>query len=249
MRQKNDRSMVVRGLAALLGAAAVWSMGGCFAAPEESDELALEEGQAAEAEQELTSCNSCPGNMTAYRGQNGYTLHCYCPNGSSGSVWGTGLYTDDSSLCRAALHAGAIPATGGFIEATVQPGASSYTGSTSNGVTSNSYGSWYGSYTVASAGSCILPCPSNLTGYRGQNGTVVTCDCTSAATSSGSVWGTGVYTDDSILCRAALHAGVIGTSGGTISAVIQPGQSKYDGTLSNGVTSYSYGSWYGSYSF
>lgn len=196
------------------------------------------------------TCNICPGNMTSYRGQNGFQLTCYCPNAGSGYVWGTDVYTDDSSLCRAALHAGAM--SSGVIVATVGPGRTSYVGSTRNGVTSFSYGSYAGSYTVGAGGACVPPilsCPSYLTGYRGSPGTEVICHCSSAATSSGNVWGTGTYTDDSWLCRAAVHAGVITSAGGNIRAVVAPGASSYLGSTQNGVTSYSYGSWPGSYYF
>jgi hypothetical protein len=198
-------------------------------------------------------CNVCPGNMTSYRGQNGFQLECYCPSTTTGigTVWGTATYTDDSSLCRAAVHAGAITLNGGSIVATVGPGQSSYVGSVSNGVTSFSYGSWAGSYSVSagSAGECVTLCPGNLTSFRGRNGTEVTCHCSSSATASGNVWGTDMYTDDSALCRAAVHAGVIPLAGGIIHAVIAGGVSSYSGSTRNGVTSLSYGSWVGSYYF
>jgi hypothetical protein len=96
---------------------------------------------------------------------------------------------------------------------------------------------------------CLGTCPSNLTGYRGQHGLVVSCTCTSAATGSGSVWGTDDYTDDSRLCRAAVHAGRITRDGGSITAVVSPGLSRYISSNRNGITSSSYGSWPGSYYF
>ncbi len=65
---------------------------------------------------------------------------------SGGTVWGTDIYTDDSNRPMAAVHAGVISAGQ---TATVRvcnlPGQSSYTGSTRNGVTTNSYSSWGGS--------------------------------------------------------------------------------------------------------
>lgn len=244
------KSMLHHGLAAALCAVALCNAGACVAEVDDIDEPAVEEDeQTAEAEQELSVCSSCPASMVGYRGQNGFQLECSCPSVSSGSVWGTDLYTDDSSLCRTAVHAGAITAAGGVIVATVHPGASGYTGSTRNGVASSSYGAWVGSYSVAAGSPCVMPCPGSLTSYRGQNGTVVTCHCSSAATAGGGVWGTGTYTDDSSLCRAALHAGAVTTAGGVISAVISGGRSSYTGSTSNGVTSSSYGSWVGSYSF
>lgn len=189
--------------------------------------------------------NDCPGNLVTYRGQNGAQVSCYCAGfmTGDGAVWGTGTYTDDSALCRAAVHAGAVTTSGGFIMATIKPGLSSYSGSTRNGVTTLSYGAWAGSYTIVSL------CPSDLVAYRGQNGRVITCGCPSTATGIGSLWGTNIYTDDSTLCRAAVHAGRITTSGGSIRAVISAGRSSYTGSTRNGVTSSSWGSWGGSYYF
>jgi hypothetical protein len=204
------------------------------------------------AEQGL-SFDYCPSNMGSYRGQNGLQLLCYCTAGASAGAsggWGTNIYTDDSPLCRMAVHAGAITSSGGLIIATVQPGQSSYVGSTSNGVTTASYGTWAGSFSTSNGGALPAPiCPPNLTAYRGQNGSAITCSCPASDTNAGSVWGTGTYTDDSKLCRAARHAGVITSAGGTLSAVITSGRSSYTGSTQNGVTSSNYGSWPGSYYF
>ncbi|MBL8685091.1 MAG: hypothetical protein JNK05_38295 [Myxococcales bacterium] len=77
-----------------------------------------------------------------------HTFRCP-PMGTAGSVWGTDVYTHDSSVCTAAVHRGRITfASGGDVTITMAPGASSYTGSTRNGVTSSSYGTWSCSYTV-----------------------------------------------------------------------------------------------------
>lgn len=90
-------------------------------------------------------------NASAYRDQNGhqvtYTVGA-CPSGFSDSVWGTDIYTDDSSVCFAAVHAGAITLSGGTFTIEIRPGQNDYTGSTRNGITSLSYGSWSGSFIV-----------------------------------------------------------------------------------------------------
>src|SRR5690606_14627827 len=49
-----------------------------------------------------------PGNLTAYRGQVGQTLTFMVTGAASGSVWGSGVYTDDSSVAAAAVHAGVV---------------------------------------------------------------------------------------------------------------------------------------------
>jgi hypothetical protein len=66
-------------------------------------------------------------------------------------VWGTGTYTDDSSVCSAGVHAGRITAAeGGTVRIEIAPGMESYEGSEANGVTSLSYGQWDGSYVFVS---------------------------------------------------------------------------------------------------
>lgn len=92
------------------------------------------------------------------------------------------------------------------------------------------------------------PCPANATGLRGT-GQQVACWCTPESTSGGAVWGTDVYTDDSAICRAAVHAGVIGGGGGAVRFRMLPGMQSYTGTSRNGVESTSYASWHGSYRF
>jgi hypothetical protein len=75
-----------------------------------------------------------------------FTFNC-SPNGAIGSVWGTGIYTDDSSICSAAAHAGLITArSGGQVTIKIRPGAKSYNGANRNGVSSQRYGSWKGSF-------------------------------------------------------------------------------------------------------
>jgi hypothetical protein len=87
--------------------------------------------------------------VTEYRGQNGLRLAFSCPANSEmtfNTVWGTDTYTDDSSVCSAAVHAGKITTAGGEILLEIRPGENSYTGTRRNGVTSLNYGNWGGSY-------------------------------------------------------------------------------------------------------
>lgn len=86
-------------------------------------------------------------NAVEHRGKSGQRFTYTCPSGSGGSVWGTDIYTDDSSICNAALHAGLITAgSGGTVTIEIRAGQSSYTGSNRNGVASGSYAAWHGSY-------------------------------------------------------------------------------------------------------
>jgi Ni/Co efflux regulator RcnB len=91
-----------------------------------------------------------PGVLTGFRGQNGQTLYFEVTGSqSAGAVWGTDLYTDDSSLAAAAVHAGAL-ADGqtGVVKVTILPGAAGYRATCRNGVESGNWGGWVGSYRI-----------------------------------------------------------------------------------------------------
>jgi hypothetical protein len=85
---------------------------------------------------------------TSHRGENGsvFTFSCPAP-GVAYPVWGSGTYSDDSSVCTAAVHAGRITLTGGGrVSIMIARAENSYTGTTKNGITSRPWGYWYGSY-------------------------------------------------------------------------------------------------------
>jgi predicted nucleic acid-binding Zn ribbon protein len=176
-------------------------------------------------------------------------LTCTCTTEAalSGSVWGSGTYTADSRICRAAIHAGAIPATGGVVTVTPAAGQQSYSGSAAHGITSSNYGPWSASFTVVAAGGPVTAaaCPANFEGRT----TPVSCACAPEAAMSGQVWGTGIYTTDSRVCRAAVHAGVIPAGGGLVNVVPAPGQNAYAGSAANGITTSNYGPWGASFTF
>ncbi|MES2777266.1 MAG: LCCL domain-containing protein [Bacteroidota bacterium] len=67
---------------------------------------------------------------------------------------------------------------------------------------------------------------------------------------SAKVWGSGVYTTDCSIASAAVHAGLISTkNGGTVTIEMVPGQSSYQGSVYNGVTSYDWGRYNSSFVF
>jgi hypothetical protein len=102
------------------------------------------------------------GNMTAgaqaqwsttatdHRGANGQRFAYNCPpGGMAHTVWGSEVYSDDSSVCTAGVHAGAISlASGGRVVIEIRPGQSSYRGSDWNGIVSQDWGEWSGSFVV-----------------------------------------------------------------------------------------------------
>jgi hypothetical protein len=260
---------------------------------------------------QLTLTQSVPfARMSGYRGRVGETFRVKV-TGSSASgrgIWGTDIYTDDSDLSLAVVHAGLLAADQeGEVLITFLPGQSQYQGSTRNGVITSSFAAFPGSYRIArldpasttvpvlppsqpsvlgvSPGSVVTVLGANagtvlnfigpfgpaamddqgiwrllggqlsdnrfidqsfLMGLRNHTGESFEYEVTGAT--SGAVWGDGVYTDDSELRAAAVHAGVLNPGErGRVRITILPGRQSYAGTSRNGVVSMSYNSWDSSY--
>jgi ribosome modulation factor len=103
-------------------------------------------------------------NAADKRGKNGQQFTYLCPaNGTPHTVWGTDVYTDDSSICTAAVHAGLITfQTGGAVTIEIKAGQSNYIGSNRNSVSTKSYASWHGSFIFV--GSTSLPSMPSISG-------------------------------------------------------------------------------------
>lgn len=89
------------------------------------------------------------------RGMNGKSYLFRCPAGKPvpESVTGSGPYTDASSICGAAAHAGAINAQrGGVVRIQILPGQDDYRGTTQNFIRSTAYAhAWGGSFAILAA--------------------------------------------------------------------------------------------------
>lgn len=192
-----------------------------------------------------------PGSLFGQTAAAGETLRFLVVGNVQGGVWGDGVYTSDSILAAAAVHAGLLEAgEAGIVSVEIVPGLSSYEGAERNGVTSLAYGAWEVAYRLVGVepveGPVTLSDPGNLAAYRGQDGAIFSFEVTGAT--AGSVWGDGVYTDDSALAAAAVHAGVLQPGEtGRVDVEILPGQASYTGAESHGVISRDYGTWSGSY--
>lgn len=82
-------------------------------------------------------------------------------------AWGTDIYTDDSSIAVAALHAGLITTAGGVVTFEIRPGQDNYLGSTRNGVMSNSYANWPRSFSFVTSSGCRVTPKSLSTDITG----------------------------------------------------------------------------------
>jgi len=93
------------------------------------------------------SWTSSPGE---FRGQDGLRVAYDCtPGGTPAAVWGTGPFTDDSSVCTAGVYAGVITvAGGGRVVVRITPGLDEYSAGAANGITASGYGTWAGSFEV-----------------------------------------------------------------------------------------------------
>jgi len=189
---------------------------------------------------------------------------------SRGQVWGTGVYTSDSSLASAAVHAGAL-ADGqtGAVIVEVLPGAASYEGSSRYGVTSAKWGSFGKSFrfltSMPASGSFAQPLAGGIPVQPAAQPTLYAFTDDTAlnritpvagaalymkvtGTTGGRLWGTGVYTIDSAPAAAAVHAGVLAAGQTAVVRItLLPGRPSYEGSARNGVTSSSYGSYGASY--
>jgi hypothetical protein len=165
------------------------------------------------------------------------------------------VYTRDSSVCQAALHVGAVTKAGGKVKVKASPGCSSYKGSAQNGATSADWGAFAGSFYLVGHGDGQCEgvakdaCPASYNALAGVGETTEhTCSC-APSQFSGAVWGSGIYTRDSSICQAALHAGVITAAGGSVKAKSAAGCSSYKGSAQNGVTTSPWQSFGGSFFF
>jgi hypothetical protein len=180
-----------------------------------------------------------------------------CPPGQPEGAWGTDVYTDDSSICTAAVHAGLISTKdGGVVTIEMRPDVGQYGGSTRYGVQTGDWMEpWTGAYVFVRNHTTIEPAiaATSLTqadSWAGQAGRVLTFLCDSNVELH-TVYGTDIYTDDSYVCSAAVHRGITTQkSGGLVTIQLLDGYLSFTGSSRNGVTSLSQESWKGhSYTF
>ncbi len=96
----------------------------------------------------------CSYNGGQLPGDVGAVFQVACPPGceASGGLWGSDVYTADSVICKASIHAGLISPGGGVVSVRLEPGRPAYRGSTRNGVESHDYAQYPKSYVVFPAG-------------------------------------------------------------------------------------------------
>jgi hypothetical protein len=194
-------------------------------------------------------------NATSLNGKDGETFTLVCsPGGTAHSVWGSDIYTADSSICTAAVHSGLITyQQGGTVTIELRPGRTIYGCSERNGVTTSDYGSYQHSFVFKTPNTEALvreadeqtPVLWNTSASMAGAETVKSYKfkCPPGGKES-NVWGTDIYTADSSICNAAVHAGKLTMeSGGSVTIELRPGESSYKGTIRNGIKTNDYGAY------
>lgn len=100
--------------------------------------------------------------------------------------------------------------------------------------------------TVAPTQPVVLPAPNHLYDYRNLLNRPLYFQLTGQP--GGTVWGTDVYTGDSYLPAAAIHAGAVELGEtAVVKVTMLPPQPAYEGSLRNNITTQPYGSYSFSY--
>jgi len=90
----------------------------------------------------------------------------------------------------------------------------------------------------------------NAGAFRAQAGQALSFVCPAIDGSKAKLYGTDTYTDDSPICAAAIHAGVLKAGrAGIVTILIGDGAKFFKGSDRNRIASFDYGSWGHSYSF
>lgn len=177
------------------------------------------------------------------------------PGGSASGLWGTWVYTHDSSVGSAAVHAGLVSfEDGGEVEVGVVAGEPFYIGSYLNGVDSGHWPEWPISFTFLDDDERIFTEPyRTISWWTDSEDLPEGMDVTLVLPPDGEVyhvWGTGEYTSDSSIGTAAVHAGLITfAEGGEVTLRRIDGLDEYEGSTRNGVTTDSYGTYEGTFIF
>lgn len=109
---------------------------------------------AGEEPKEQIAAAADPGNLKAFESQPGKTF-AFTVTGTAagGSVWGTDVYTTDSKLSMAAVHAGVVKVgETGVVHLKIIPSPATFAGSTRNGVTTSAYGRYTAAYQILKGG-------------------------------------------------------------------------------------------------
>ena len=96
-----------------------------------------------------TNAIAGPVNLVQHQNDIGKTFSFRVTANANGSLWGTDIYTTDSTLAMAVIHCGLLqPGQTGVVKVTIIPSPNLFVGSTRNGVVSSPYQQYPAAYRV-----------------------------------------------------------------------------------------------------
>jgi hypothetical protein len=191
--------------------------------------------------------------MSEYRQEYGAAVRVEVTGRTTGAIWGTGIYSDDSDISTAAVHAGLLKdGEKGLLVVKIVPSPPLFEGTQRNGVLSREYKTWPSGYTLEKANAATTATSAAATGLtsnwsnRGQLGDQYHFELTGRTDER--IWGTDLYTLDSDLATAAVHAGVLkpGEKGWVVITIVKS-PAKHAGSEQHGVKSFDFGPWAASF--
>jgi hypothetical protein len=192
------------------------------------------------------------------KGEPGSPRELTCPASCQKDVdvYGTDVYTSDTPVCAAAMHAGVMSARGGEVTVVVEPGRPAYRGSKRNGVTSHDRGThdasfrFQGPRVVQAAPEVRAPvvvdagCTFEGNQIHGEPGSVHRVSCPPGCKENSWAYGTETYSGNSRICLAAIHAGLSSEGGGgEFTLILGDKRPAFRGSKRNGVESHDWGSY------
>lgn len=203
----------------------------CFAVPQSLAQSWFQPWLGIEPDMTTSNCTQAVGGRCA--------LICPATDGQKGYVEGTDVYSSYSSVCAAAIHAGIlVPGRAGAVVIVISESPQSFRGSARNGVTSLDHGRRATSFTFATDDAPgFISWQTAWSHIPADFADPVTVTCPPGGETAGKVWGTDVYTVDSMICVAAVHAGVITAKGGAVTVQRAEGLRQYAATERFGIAS------------
>ena len=185
-----------------------------------------------------------------------YRVNCKTCYGAKGVVFGTAIYHPLSSICKAAYHSGTLKkGKAGTILLEITNSQPVFNGSQGqDGSNSATFSGAERSFRLRKSPkltkiSCmtkgndiifskkpfytrfVVQCPKNCLRFKGQ------------------IYGTTIYSENSSICKAAIHYGIIGSKGGEVQFIIENGLQNYKSSKGFGIISKSKSSQVRSFKF
>lgn len=167
---------------------------------------------------------------------------------NTGPLWGDSVYTLDSDLGTAAVHAGLVQVgETKRIRVWVVPPPASFAGASRNGVQSRQWGPYHAAFVMQAAPSPAVPRCGPMSQSAGilsrlEEGESATLPITGS--DRGALWGTDRYTGDSSLEAAAVHSGALRVGErATVIVTRVPPLERYEASYRNGLQSSAWGAY------